>query len=617
MANFRKIGTDFSDGLRAPHYTNGRLLTAEDLQSDQQATLARLAEMGRGVGYGIIDGFVVTAVANNSQLRVTRGLGINRKGDVIQLSADSVDLPIQPITASGDPRRAAGRFEACQGEGATPTTTIDSGAYLLTVAPLAQLEGAIARQSCDGTETANCANQWEVEGVEFKIIRLTGYQAPTGNRAARNRNLLAHWFYGSDKISTLMRDPLQFAAAYSGFAQMAAEDFTECDLPLAVFYWVNNQLDFVDIWAVRRRLSHPYPASAWSANISDRRVAEGEARFLQFQTDLTSLQTLFGSKTQAVRAIDRFGYLPPVGFVPVNPFELIVTDVFEQELTDEQKKRIQAHELSEAQVLDNVRAGVLDQWGAKNVFNLENFFEGLLPKTYSIVHEDNVHDRLHQSWVQPPISMPPPTQRTSPFFEFVLPNNRLIEVNNDNFSSVIAGLTPTLGGNVFTKSATLATPSPVLRASPLARDATDAARINTLNFISQRARFVPPRDIFVPPARDDEEEPEPLVDIWVVDELLDPYRSELAKDMRERIDAAITALSAGSGGIFIGKNQFVAFNTSVKNAFVLNSLLWQAAHTGFVKFVDLLQLINVAKQPIFYVVFVRYRPQPQQRPLRV
>ncbi len=31
MANFRTLGTDFTAGLRAPHYTNGRLLTAENV----------------------------------------------------------------------------------------------------------------------------------------------------------------------------------------------------------------------------------------------------------------------------------------------------------------------------------------------------------------------------------------------------------------------------------------------------------------------------------------------------------------------------------------------------------------------------------------------------------
>ena len=411
MPNFRKVGLDFTDGVRAPHYTNGRLLTAEDLQYDQQATLKRLDDLGRGAGYGIIEGFNVSALAGNTQLQVTAGLGLNRKGNIVQLIADTVNLPIQPITEDQASLRRGSRFEACHGDDATPTSTIDDGAYLLTVSPLAQLEGSVPRKTCDGTETALCANQWEVEGVEFKIIRLTKYRAPTGNRAKRNRNLLAHWFYGSDNVSNLMRDPLKFAEAYTGFAEIAGDDLTECDLPLAVFYWSDNRIAFVDDWAVRRRLIHPYPGTSWRANISDQRVAEGEARFLQFQTHLASLQSFFGSNTRGLRAIDRFAYLPPVGIVPVNPFELVITDVFETILKQDEtlQSRIIENELRVSDVLEKVRRDILDQFGDANVFRLETFFEGLLPKTYEIAHEDFVHDRLHQSWVQPPIPMPPPT----------------------------------------------------------------------------------------------------------------------------------------------------------------------------------------------------------------
>jgi len=261
MANFRNIGADFSAGLRAPHYTNGRLLTAEDLQRDQEAILDRLAQLGKGAGYGVIEGFRVTAVSASRSLQVSGGTGINRRGDVVRLAAESVTLPVQPITDDGADVRRSGRFEACVGDDATPSATLDDGAYLLTVAPLARLEGFVPRQSCDGAETATCANQWEVEGVEFKIIRLTEYKAPTGNRRDRNRNLLAHWFYGSVALSQLMCNPFDFDQAYSGFANIAAADLTECDLPLAAFFWADDRIDFVEEWAARRRIHHPYPGS--------------------------------------------------------------------------------------------------------------------------------------------------------------------------------------------------------------------------------------------------------------------------------------------------------------------------------------------------------------------
>ena len=166
MANFRKLGTDFTDGLQTPHYTNGRLLTAEDLQREQRSTLERLRQLGKGLTAGVIDGFRVTATGGGQNLRVTAGSGLNRHGDVVRLVAESVTLPIQPIPADeSTPVRRSGRFEGCAGEEGQPTSTpVTSGAYLLTAAPLARLEGVAPRQAPSGVETATCANQWEVDG---------------------------------------------------------------------------------------------------------------------------------------------------------------------------------------------------------------------------------------------------------------------------------------------------------------------------------------------------------------------------------------------------------------------------------------------------------------------
>ena len=147
-------------------------------------------------------------------------------------------------------------------------------------------------------------------------------------------------------------------------------------------------------------------------------------------------------------------------------------------------------------------------------------------------------------------------------------------------------------------------------------EAAAFAELRRVSIVGERARFVPPRDIFVQPEREDEE-PEPLIDIWVVDEMLEPYRSQLSSEMRVRINAAITSLVSGDDGNFISQNQFAAFNNAVGNAFILNTLLWQAANSGIIQFNDLLQLVSVAEQPSFYVVFVRHRPEIQSRAMRI
>lgn len=639
MANFRKIGTDFTEGLRAPHYTNGRLLTAEDLQQEQQTQLEKLAHLGKAAGYGIVEGFQVSAVSNNSALKVTAGLGLNRKGHLVQLAADSVTLPVQPVTDEDGSLRRSSRFEECD-DADDPTPTITSGAYLLTVSPLAQLEGSVPRKACDGTSTSTCANQWEVEGVEFKIIRLTDYKAPTGSRAGRNRNLLAHYFYGSDNIMELMHDPLQFPANYTGFSELSAEDFNECDLPLAVFYWSSNKIAFIDGWAVRRRLIHPYPAKKWTANISDRRQAEGQARFLQFQDHITDLQSQFGSQTDTIRAIDQFGYLPPVGILPVNPFELIVTDVFLSSITLEQKTRIAREEISLSDVLDHVRTAVLGALGSDDVFSLERFFGDFLPERYLIVHEDVIHDRLHQSWVQPPILLPPPAG-IDKYFEYVTVDGTMFEVNETNFENILSNIDNNFVGYVYSAKSieigrevtgisggvggltglTREEPAGERTGAAETVPGAPAAVINEtgddagiiMKLAQKYATIYEPRRIF-DYGRGDDDEVDPLVEILVVDELLDPYRNELAGGMVARIDAAITALT-GDGDLVANDNVFTSVNQAIANAYARQKFLWQAANFGNVGVNDLINLINKSSPPVFYVVFVRRQLDPIARPL--
>jgi hypothetical protein len=622
------------------------------LQQEQQYQVERHSQVGQAAGYGIVEGFNVSAVSNKSALSITGGLGLNRRGDVIHLAADKVTLPIQPITADTTPLRRPARFEVCDPDDPDQPAAVTSGAYLLTATPLAQLEGFVPRRACDGTGTSNCANQWEVEGVEFKIIRLDKYKAPTGNRAKRNRNLLAHWFYGSDKINGLMRDPLKFPANYTGFSAIPAVDFNECDLPLAVFYWAGNKIDFVDEWAVRRRPIHPYPAKKWAANLSDQRTAEGQARYLQFQDHIADLQAEFGTKTDDIRAVDRFAFLPPVGILPVNPFELIVADVFDDRILERQLGEIKERGLDKLEVLDRVRVGVLGSLGSKNAFNLERFFGDLLSPDYLIVHEDFVHDRLHQSWVQPPILLPPPPTITGGFFDFTLLDGTLVAVNENNFASVIANMSNNFTGAVYTPKTVkpVVTIAGLSGAAPVQPGAESAARrigraltgtaetvpgfpaagpsaeinatVENLNLlaniglIKENFTLRPPIEIFIPPRGGDDDEVEPLIDIMVVDELLDPYRDQLGDQMVGRIDDAITALS-GNGGIFIGTNQYTAVNNTIANAFTLNNFLWQGANFGFLDIANLFQFIQIATPPIFYVVFARRRPPVVRRPLRL
>jgi hypothetical protein len=81
------------------------------------------------------------------------------------------------------------------------------------------------------------------------------------------------------------------------------------NVALAVFEWTNNGLGFLKRWPVRRRIARRNPVSDWAYFTSDRRVAEGEAMFYDFQSDLNAVGA-------ASYAGTRFTQLPAGGVLP-------------------------------------------------------------------------------------------------------------------------------------------------------------------------------------------------------------------------------------------------------------------------------------------------------------
>lgn len=336
MGNSQFVGTDLTnllDGLQAPYYFNGRLLTAEDLKQDQQATLTRQRWLGQAVGFGVITGLLVTKNQSTS-ITVTAGVGLNLQGDLITLPND-LTLPLIPQTSDNQPIPDTGRFSTCDFQSVGSSGSVSAGAYLLTILPASHFKDlapmkAAAGSTNNASSTPGCGSKWEVEGVRFKIIPLPIDVTSTNSGVTDNnrRNLIAHWCFGTGALADLGRDPFIFSTAYSGLDQIASSDLTQCDLPLAVFYWTGTALSFVDDWSVRRRITHPMAfVGSWLPLMSDKRVAENQARFLQFQDQLEDL--MFPDKTAGpadlsqVRAIDYFRFLPPLGFLPITPASLL------------------------------------------------------------------------------------------------------------------------------------------------------------------------------------------------------------------------------------------------------------------------------------------------------
>lgn len=325
MSTTRSIGTRFDGGLRMPNYVNGRVLHAADLLADQQATLARLAQLGTALGYGIVEGLTVQQTpGSTNSLQVQPGLGINPRGDLIQLAGNAVTLALIIAPEPSSSSSQTGLFQPCASATPGTSSSITSGAYLLTVLPVSRLEGTTPlNTAADRGQTVECAAKWVVEGLEFKAIRLTEFGTSgvdSNSNASTRRNRLAHWCLGSRALGVFPYP--DYDGAYSGIDRLSANDRTPCDLPLAVFYWAAGSLSFVDTWAARRRVTPASITPAWSGFFGAQRTAAGEARMLQFQEQLNRLLNSTDVNPQTLRAVDHFPHLPPAGFLPTTTLPL-------------------------------------------------------------------------------------------------------------------------------------------------------------------------------------------------------------------------------------------------------------------------------------------------------
>jgi hypothetical protein len=313
------IGSDFTSGAQLPQYANGRVLTATDLATGQATLRARDALIGQAAGHGVVTGLWVTASATS--LTIASGLGISPSGQPVQL-ASTITLPLAMGTLGSATSAAA--FTACASPSSGSAPAITAGEYLLTVRPASQPQGQAPLANTPGSAVpAGCTPQWTVQGVSFNAIAL---QVPNGIAgvtvtADNQRNLVAHWCFGSSLLAQVGADPFSFNPAYRALDGLDPADLTTGDVPLAVFSWDGRSITNLDNWSVRRRITTPDPvitdpvSSSLSAVISDRRVADGQARFLQFQDQASDLVATGSASTTAAPEI--FGLLPPVGLLPV------------------------------------------------------------------------------------------------------------------------------------------------------------------------------------------------------------------------------------------------------------------------------------------------------------
>lgn len=301
--------------LRHINFFNGRMLSAEDLTSEQDANRARALHLGMALGDGVACGLeVVPATGSDAakgMVEITAGLAVNAAGQTLRLPRKETIA----LVALPDPSKVSEcLFSDCSPSSAS-TTASAQGYYLLTLAPASKREG-LASVSGLGGRLANCNSKYRADGVKFRFLRLQNLPAGASGNTARNE--IAYACLGRPNPHDLLLAALHSNSItpYGLTTMLKSGELTEIDVPLAVVEWKSSGgLGFIDLWSVRRRICRPNLAGRWDYFLGDRRWVEGEATFLQFQEHIAALQAQAGGAS-SIAASAYFRYLPALGVLP-------------------------------------------------------------------------------------------------------------------------------------------------------------------------------------------------------------------------------------------------------------------------------------------------------------
>lgn len=304
-------------GVRSINFFNGRVLTGSDLTREQSANREMDKRLGRAIGEGIAYGFEVSKSPDSTNpapiITVEAGLAVNRRGQTLRLF-DKIDIAlVRPASGNAG---AAHTFQECQPL-QTGTYVAGAGVYLLTVTPAETTEGYAPAAGLENG-IASCNTDTLVSGLQFRLIQLnpplTAAELQDENHL---RNVIAYKCFGVGEVQSFVTNPFGPKLTQYGLIDgLRATRLTDCDVPLGVLYWTAGAgIKFLDMWSVRRRIEANGADTDWLPLISDRRRSEGEARFLQFQEHVGSLNRT-SANPRTVVAADHFQYLPAAGIIP-------------------------------------------------------------------------------------------------------------------------------------------------------------------------------------------------------------------------------------------------------------------------------------------------------------
>ncbi len=302
--------------LRTTNFFNGRLVTGADMTREQAARREAVARIGQAAGEGIVYGLEVekdSAAGTQPIVSINAGLAVNRCGQALYLLQDtSVNL----LERESSVAQASNIFGEC-GEITVGNYTAGYGFYLLVISPAQSNEGSAPTSGLNNA-FSTCNTDVILETVQFRRLAidpfLVGETIPNQQKL---RNYIAYRCFGTAKAEQFFADPLGFSLdSYGLIDEMRDRTLAKSEVPLAVIHWTASGIQFVENWAVRRRLTQRNGGGNWTQLLDDRRASEAEAMMRQFENQIERM-LIDENNPAAIEADDYFRYLPPAGILPL------------------------------------------------------------------------------------------------------------------------------------------------------------------------------------------------------------------------------------------------------------------------------------------------------------
>jgi len=309
--------TPIFDDIPSIHFFNGRLLSGEDLTTEQAWNAARRKLLGQAVGSGVAFGLEVRISEKPEHggkpiVSVEPGLAINSEGELLHLG-ESTDVS---LVQRAEPEAVTAEFSACQPLQYSAYVQSD-GVYLLSLCSATGTQGRAPVMGLANQE-ARCNRKYRREGVQFRLHQLKLSNAELADRN-KLRNLVAYKCFNPDAWQAFLADPFGADKANPKLLDgLLVPKLEDCEVPLATILWTTDGgIEYVDLWSVRRRLHQRGIADQWSSFAGDGQRAVAEAIGWQFQAQIQALRDDLTENIETIIATDRFGVLPPVGIVPI------------------------------------------------------------------------------------------------------------------------------------------------------------------------------------------------------------------------------------------------------------------------------------------------------------